>query len=118
MLLIEGRKLEIIIINNMSRTSLSKKKKQWKMYLLRDNSKHSAIIFGDQGFKMKQMCEEIFLGQKLPTKQKMFNKRQRKNEESEWKREGTKTEEVNEFKYLGYTFNERATDQRNCEESK
>jgi hypothetical protein len=32
------------------------------------------------------------------------NKRKRKREENEWKWEGS------EFKYLGYTFNERATD--------
>jgi hypothetical protein len=44
------------------------------------------------------------------TKMMVFNKRKRKNEESEWKWEESKTERVNEFKYLGYTFNERATE--------
>jgi hypothetical protein len=37
----------------------------------------------------------------------VFNKRQRKNEENEWNWEGRKIEQVNECKYLGYTFNER-----------
>ncbi|KAJ3617042.1 hypothetical protein MTP99_009158 [Tenebrio molitor] len=40
----------------------------------------------------------------------VFNKRKRKNEESEWKWEESKIERVSEFKYLGYVFNERATD--------
>jgi hypothetical protein len=43
------------------------------------------------------------------TKMMVFNKRKRKNEESEWKWEESKIERVSEFKYLGYTFNERAT---------
>ncbi|KAH0814114.1 hypothetical protein GEV33_008676 [Tenebrio molitor] len=34
----------------------------------------------------------------------------RKSEKNEWKREGKKIEQVSEFKYLGYTFKERATD--------
>jgi hypothetical protein len=44
------------------------------------------------------------------TKMMVFNKRKRKNEESEWKWEESKIERVSEFKYLGYVFNERATD--------
>jgi hypothetical protein len=36
--------------------------------------------------------------------------RKSKNEESEWKWEESKIERVSKFKYLGYTFNERATD--------
>jgi hypothetical protein len=39
----------------------------------------------------------------------VFNKRKRKSEENEWNWEVRKVEPVNEFKYLGYTFNERAT---------
>jgi hypothetical protein len=39
----------------------------------------------------------------------MFNRRKRKSEEREWKWEGSKIERVSEFRYLGYTFNERAT---------
>jgi hypothetical protein len=39
----------------------------------------------------------------------VFNKRKRKSEENEWNWEGRKIEEINEFQYLGYTFNERAT---------
>jgi hypothetical protein len=42
------------------------------------------------------------------TKMMMFNKRKRKSEKNEWKWEGRKIEGVSEFKYLGYTFNERA----------
>jgi hypothetical protein len=41
------------------------------------------------------------------TKMMVFNKRKRKNEESEWKWEESKTERVNEFKYLGYTHLQR-----------
>jgi hypothetical protein len=44
------------------------------------------------------------------TKMMVFNKRKRKIEESDWKWEESKIERVSEFKYLGYTFNERATD--------
>jgi hypothetical protein len=40
----------------------------------------------------------------------VFNKRQRKNKENQWNGEGRKIEQVNEFKYLSHTFNERATD--------
>jgi hypothetical protein len=39
-------------------------------------------------------------------KMMVFDKRKRKSEENEW------NWKVNEFKYLGYTFNERATDKR------
>jgi hypothetical protein len=44
------------------------------------------------------------------TKMMVFNKRKRKSEENEWNWEGRKIARVKEFKYLGYTFNERATD--------
>ncbi|KAH0820320.1 hypothetical protein GEV33_002471 [Tenebrio molitor] len=46
----------------------------------------------------------------------VFNKRKRKSEESEWKWEENKIERVSEFKYLGYTFNERATDKAQVRE--
>ncbi|KAJ3623379.1 hypothetical protein MTP99_019609 [Tenebrio molitor] len=46
------------------------------------------------------------------TKMIVFNKRKRKREENEWNSEVRKIEQVNEFKYLGYTFNERPTDKR------
>jgi hypothetical protein len=44
------------------------------------------------------------------TKMIVFNKRKRKSEESEWKWEESMIERESKFKYLGYTFNERATD--------
>jgi hypothetical protein len=50
------------------------------------------------------------------TKMIVFNKRKRKNEESEWKWEESKIERVNEFKYLGYIFNLRATDKAQVSE--
>jgi hypothetical protein len=50
------------------------------------------------------------------TKMMVFNKRKRKNEESEWKWEESKIERVSEFKYLGYVFNERATDKAQVRE--
>jgi hypothetical protein len=50
------------------------------------------------------------------TKMMMFNMRKRKNEESEWKWEESKIERVSEFKHLGYTFNERATDKEQVRE--
>jgi hypothetical protein len=40
----------------------------------------------------------------------VFNKRKRKSEENEWNWEGRKIEQINEFKYLDHTFNERGTD--------
>jgi hypothetical protein len=50
------------------------------------------------------------------TKMMVFNKRKRKNEESEWKWEESKIKNVSEFEYLGYTFNERATDKAQVRE--
>jgi hypothetical protein len=50
------------------------------------------------------------------TKMMVFNTRKRKNEESEWKWEGSKIKNVSEFEYLGYTFNERATDKAQVRE--
>jgi hypothetical protein len=44
------------------------------------------------------------------TKMMVFNKRKRKSEENEWNLAGRKIARVKEFKYLGYTFNEKATD--------
>jgi hypothetical protein len=49
-------------------------------------------------------------------KTKMFNKRMRKSEENGWNWEGRKIERVNEFKCLGYTFNERATNEAHIRE--
>jgi hypothetical protein len=43
------------------------------------------------------------------TKIMVFNKTKRKSEENDWKWEGRKIERVSEFKYLGYSFNEKAT---------
>jgi hypothetical protein len=40
------------------------------------------------------------------------------SEKLEWKCEGRKIERVSEFKYLGHTFNETATDKPHSEESK
>jgi hypothetical protein len=37
-------------------------------------------------------------------KMMVFSKRKRKSDESEWKLEGMKIKQVNEFQYLGYTF--------------
>jgi hypothetical protein len=59
----------------------------------------------------------------VKTKMIVLNKRKRKSEENEWNWEGRKKEWVNEFKYLGYTFNERTTDKahsriRESEESR
>jgi hypothetical protein len=50
------------------------------------------------------------------TKMMVFNERKRKNEENEWNWEGRKIEQANEFIYLGYTFNERATDKAHIRE--
>jgi hypothetical protein len=50
------------------------------------------------------------------TEMVVFNKRKRKSEENERKWEGRKIERVSEFKYLGYTFNERATDKAHMRE--
>jgi hypothetical protein len=50
------------------------------------------------------------------TKMMVFNKRKRKSEENEWKREGRKVEGESEFKYLGYTFNERVMDRAHVQE--
>jgi hypothetical protein len=49
-------------------------------------------------------------------KMKVFNKRKRKSEENEYNWEGRKIEQVKEFKYWVYTFNERATDKAHIRE--
>jgi hypothetical protein len=46
----------------------------------------------------------------------VLNKRKTKSEENEWNWKGGKIERVNEFKYLGYRFNERATDKAHIRE--
>jgi hypothetical protein len=52
------------------------------------------------------------------TKMVVFNKRKRKSEENErkWEGKGRKIERVSEFEYLGFTFNERATDKAHMRE--
>jgi hypothetical protein len=50
------------------------------------------------------------------TKMMVFNKRKRKSEENEWKWEESKIGRVSGFRYLGYTFNERATDKAQVRE--
>jgi hypothetical protein len=50
------------------------------------------------------------------TKMMVFNKIKRKSEENEWKWEGKKIERISEFHYLGYTFNERTTDEAHIRE--
>jgi spore germination protein GerM len=50
------------------------------------------------------------------TKMMVFNKRKRKSEENEWKWEESKIERVSGFRYLNYTFNERATDKAQVRE--
>jgi spore maturation protein CgeB len=50
------------------------------------------------------------------TKMMVFNKRKRKSEEKEWNWEERKVEQVKECKYLGYKFNERATDKAHIRE--
>ncbi|KAH0812641.1 hypothetical protein GEV33_010151 [Tenebrio molitor] len=42
--------------------------------------------------------------------------RKRKSEENEWNWKGRKLEQINELKYLGYTFNERAKDKGHIRE--
>jgi hypothetical protein len=64
----------------------------------------------------KYLCEEeraiFFIQVNVEnTKMMVFSKRKRKkSKENEWNWEGRKIERVKEFKYLGYTFNERTTD--------
>ncbi|XP_068912463.1 golgin subfamily A member 6-like protein 6 [Tenebrio molitor] len=75
------------------------------------------VIVAKSERKMKEMMrnlEKYVRKKKLQvnvekTKMMVFSKGKRKNEESEWKWEEIKIERVSEFKYLGYTFNERAT---------
>jgi hypothetical protein len=42
--------------------------------------------------------------------EKQLKRRIKKKFDVEWKWEGRKRERINEFRYLGYTFNARATD--------
>jgi hypothetical protein len=50
------------------------------------------------------------------TKMIVFNERMKKSEENEWRWEGRKIERVKEFKCLGCTFNDRATDKAHIRE--
>jgi hypothetical protein len=50
------------------------------------------------------------------TKMIVFNKRKTKSEQKEWKWKGRNVERVSEFKYLGYSFNKRATDKAHVRE--
>jgi hypothetical protein len=50
------------------------------------------------------------------TKMMVFKKRKKKSVENEWSWEGRKIVQVNEFKYLGSRFNERATDKAHIRE--
>jgi hypothetical protein len=64
--------------------------------------------------EMKEMMKRYVRKKKLEvntekTKMIVFNKRKRKSE-------GRKIEQVNEFKYLGYTINEGATDKAHIRE--
>jgi hypothetical protein len=79
---------------------------------------------GNSETEMKEMMRSLgkyVRKQKLDvnvekTKMVVFNKRKRKSEENERKWEGRKIERVSKFKYLGYTFNERATDKAHMRE--
>jgi hypothetical protein len=55
-------------------------------------------------------------GSEVKTKMMVFNKRNRKSEDNEWKWEGRKIERVSEFKHLGYTFNDTITDKPHMRE--
>jgi hypothetical protein len=46
----------------------------------------------------------------------VLNKRKTKSEDNELNWKGGKIERVNEFKYLGYRFNERVTDKAHIRE--
>jgi hypothetical protein len=78
----------------------------------------------ESGREMKEMMRNLgkYVREKKlevnveKTEMMVFNKKKRKNEESEWKWEETKIERVSEFKYLGYTFNDRATDKAQVRE--
>jgi spore germination protein GerM len=50
------------------------------------------------------------------TKMIVFNKRKTKSEQREGKWKGRNVERVSEFKYLGYSFNKRATDKAHVRE--
>jgi hypothetical protein len=73
--------------------------------------------------EMKEMMKSLgkYVRKKKPevnvekTKMMVFHKR--KSEENDWNWDGRKIEQVNEFKYLGYT-EPRSTYQRDSEESK
>jgi hypothetical protein len=85
---------------------------------------NNLVIVAKSGREMKEMMKSLgkyVRKRKLEvnvenTKMKVFNKRKRKSEENEWNWEGTKIERVNEYKYLGYTFKERATDKAHIRE--
>jgi hypothetical protein len=65
----------------------------------------------------KYICKEEKAGVNVEkTKMMVFNKIKRKSEENEWKWEGKKIERISEFHYLGYTFNERTTDEAHIRE--
>jgi spore germination protein GerM len=95
------------------------KEKIWSLAFADD-----MVIVAKSEKEMKEMMrnlEKYVRKKKLEVnveKKKMmvFNKRKSKNEESEWRWEESKIERVSEFKYLGYIFNERATDKAQVRE--
>jgi 16S rRNA G1207 methylase RsmC len=86
------------------------REKVWSLAFAND-----LVIVGKSERKMKEMMKSLgkhVRKKKLEvnvdkTKMVMFNKRKRKSEENEWYWEGRKIEQVNEFKYLGYTLEPR-----------
>jgi hypothetical protein len=53
------------------------------------------------------------------TKMMVLSKRKRKkSKENEWNWEGRKIERVKEFKFLGYTFNERTMDKAHIRQTR
>jgi hypothetical protein len=100
-------------------TSSVVKEKIWSLAFADD-----MVIVAKSEKEMKEMMrnlEKYVRKKKLEVnveKKKMmvFNKRKSKNEESEWRWEESKIERVSEFKYLGYIFNERATDKAQVRE--
>jgi hypothetical protein len=58
------------------------------------------VIVAKSEREMKEMMRN--LGEYVKKKMMVFNKKKRKNEESEWKWEESKIERVSEFKYLGH----------------
>jgi hypothetical protein len=96
-----------------ARGSVVGREKVWGLAFAED-----LVVVAESEREMKKMMKKLgkYVRKKKPEVTVAKAKRKRKNEENEWNWEGRKVEQLNEFKYLGYILNTRATDKAHIRE--